>query len=637
MRIGAVFSRQQSRFGTDGDAHHVAVGHRKALVRKICVYLAHDLFPHCRRGVRQIRHDARGRIVAYPDRSSIIRRKADEIAVTVAVGRTGLTGDGHTGERRGGTRAAGGVDDALQKLDHRIGGALLHGDVGLGLILQNGVAVVVSHFNVGTRLGIDTVVGKCRIARRHLKRRHAVAQAAERQRARRGDIVAGERGEAQLLSHERIGLRRCEPLQHAHRRWVCGKAHRILQRDDALVAGVGVDRPDFVAHRIHGIVVDDGCRRNDTRFDRGCVDGQRLDRRAAGTRIGRIVQKERALTLADASGNGHHIARGIVDDRHAGLDWLTLGGGIVQIAAITVHTLNRLLHRGVDRAVDLIAAGIEHILGDLHAVTVLLHQIIDNVVERLLDKVGIVHRSSGGSFRFAAVRRHIVLIPDENELLIQRRFVVRITQVALLVHLVEHVALTFLVLLAVPVTARWIVFIRVLRDADDACRLSGCQLAHILAEIVLSCRLNAVSPLAEVNHIEVQFQHFLAGIILRKAQCAEDLRHLALDRDLVVAGQVFNDLLGDRGAAARRVAAAQHIENGASRTLPVHTLVLEETLVLDGNERLPDVIGNIFKVHQRAILCAVDLRQLCPLARCPILIVDRRTEVERIRRSVHIQ
>ena len=203
-------------------------------------------------------------------------------------------------------------------------------------------------------------------------------------------------------------------------------------------------------------------------------------------------------------------------------------------------------------------------------------------------------------------------------------------------HLVEHGLLAILVLLAVglPAVERapagGVVQGGILRDADDGRALRDGQVADVLSEVDLGRRLNAAGTVAEIDQVQIKLQHLFTGIVLRKAKRAEDLQHLAPDRHLVVAREVLDDLLRDRGAAAGRVAAAQHVENGARRALPVHAVVLKEPLVLNGNQRLPDMVGNILKIHQRAVFQTVDLRQLLPLARRPVLIVDRGALLERI-------
>ena len=65
--------------------------------------------------------------------------------------------------------------------------------------------------------------------------------------------------------------------------------------------------------------------------------------------------------------------------------------------------------------------------------------------------------------------------------------------------------------------------------------------------------------------------------------------------------------------------------------------MLEEALVLDGHQSLPDMIGDVGKFNVRAVLGAVDLLQLLPLARALVLIIDDRALVERDGAHIHVQ
>ena len=203
-------------------------------------------------------------------------------------------------------------------------------------------------------------------------------------------------------------------------------------------------------------------------------------------------------------------------------------------------------------------------------------------------------------------------------------------------HLIKNGKLALLVLLAVPVAARRIVFIGELRDADDGRSLRDAQLTNGLAEVALRRGLNAVATVAEVDEVQVRLEDLILRVVFLEPQRAEDLCHLALDSHLVVAGHVLHDLLGDRRAAARR-GTGELAENGSRRALPVHAVVAFKALVLNGDERLLHMLGDVVDTHERAVLYAVELRELHPLPACFILIVDCRALLERVGRDVHIQ
>ena len=82
-----------------------------------------------------------------------------------------------------------------------------------------------------------------------------------------------------------------------------------------------------------------------------------------------------------------------------------------------------------------------------------------------------------------------------------------------------------------------------------------------------------------------------------------DLPELALDRDLGVLGHVAQHLLGDGGAATRG-AAQQGGLDGAEGAVPVHALVLPEAVVLNGYQRLNEVLGQVIVLNQLPVAAA---------------------------------
>ena len=403
-----------------------------------------------------------------------------------------------------------------------------------------------------------------------------------------------------------------------------------MQRHHAAVARVGVHRPYAAAEHFNGIVVDDARGRDDAGVQRGRVNAQGLDGRTALTHNGRIVEQEAALSLAHAARNGHDVARCIVNDRCAGLKLLALGGRIVQVIAVGIDAFHDGLHFGIDRAVDGVAAGVEQVLCDLLIIAELFVHIGDDVVEHTLNKVGVILRARGGIHPACDPRRrNKARVPGEDERLDLCLLILFVADLAKLVHLIKNGKLALLVLLAVPVAARRVIFIGELRDADDGRSLGNAQFADGLAEVALRRGLDAVAAVAEVDKVQVGLEDLVLRIILLEAQRTEDLPHLALDGHLVVAGRVFDDLLGDRRAAARR-AAGELAKNGLRRALPVYTVVAFKTLVLNGDECVLHVLGNIVDADERAVFHAVELRQLHPLPARLVLIVDRRALLERV-------
>ena len=73
----------------------------------------------------------------------------------------------------------------------------------------------------------------------------------------------------------------------------------------------------------------------------------------------------------------------------------------------------------------------------------------------------------------------------------------------------------------------------------------------------------------------------------------EDLDHFPSDSDLLVAGHVLDELLRD-GRAARISLSEEDIDTGAHRRDPVHAVMVEEALVLDGHAGVDQVLRQLF-------------------------------------------
>ena len=66
-------------------------------------------------------------------------------------------------------------------------------------------------------------------------------------------------------------------------------------------------------------------------------------------------------------------------------------------------------------------------------------------------------------------------------------------------------------------------------------------------------------------------------------------------------------------------------------------MVAFKALVLNGDERVLHVLGDLVDADERAVLYAVELRELHPLPARFILIVDCRALLERVGRNIDVQ
>ena len=136
--------------------------------------------------------------------------------------------------------------------------------------------------------------------------------------------------------------------------------------------------------------------------------------------------------------------------------------------------------------------------------------------------------------------------------------------------------------------------------------------------------VDAVAALAEVDGVEVPLDYLVLVVLLLELGGLEDLYQLALHGDFLVAGEVLYELLGDGGAAEGVVAAGEHGEHGTDGAVPVHALVLIEAVVLDGDEGLDEVVGDVLEVDPDAVFGAVERGELLIFSGAGLAVDDAR-------------
>ena len=110
--------------------------------------------------------------------------------------------------------------------------------------------------------------------------------------------------------------------------------------------------------------------------------------------------------------------------------------------------------------------------------------------------------------------------------------------------------------------------------------------------------------MAEVDLVEIEGQDFLLAVFGVKVQGAENLPQLPLNRDLLVFCNVPHHLLGD-GRAALGIFPNGAVERGPASAVPVHTLVFPEAVVLDGNDGVHQMLGQVVEFDQLPVAVAV--------------------------------
>ena len=201
-----------------------------------------------------------------------------------------------------------------------------------------------------------------------------------------------------------------------------------------------------------------------------------------------------------------------------------------------------------------------------------------------------------------AVRRGLnFLARSQLDLIVDPFLILALGQHARVEHLTQDVVAPLLVFLhagspaviLVWIFAQRIIAGRSVGDGDQGRGFRDIQLADVLVKIELGRTLDAVALIGKESDVEVGLQNLLFAVVLFELERGENLLDLSFRGDLVVAGQVFDDLLGDGGTALDTGGAAEIAQRGADGSQPVHTVVLPEALVLrrdgDVDERLRDL------------------------------------------------
>ena len=141
----------------------------------------------------------------------------------------------------------------------------------------------------------------------------------------------------------------------------------------------------------------------------------------------------------------------------------------------------------------------------------------------------------------------LVLAADEVQLVVidlrDGGDVFLVGDVILIVHLVENGLGALLVVLH---AGKGAVARGVVRDADDARALRQREILHVFAEVGVRGHLHAACALAEVDDVEIPLHDLFLGIFLFEIESAENLHELSLHGDVVLGGDVFDELLRDR-------------------------------------------------------------------------------------------
>ena len=146
------------------------------------------------------------------------------------------------------------------------------------------------------------------------------------------------------------------------------------------------------------------------------------------------------------------------------------------------------------------------------------------------------------------------------------------------------------------------------------------ELADVLAEVGARGLADALGAAAEVDLVQVEREDLVLGQLLLEPPGEDHLLQLAVEAALGREQQALHRLLRDGAAALHDLARLDVGPGGAHDRAQVDAAVLEERVVLAGDEGEDHVLGQLVEAHQPAAL----LEELAD--RTAVAVVDRRGE-----------
>ena len=366
---------------------------------------------------------------------------------------------------------------------------------------------------------------------------------------------------------------------------------RRLEVDRAEVrALVVVDVPDLPAvQRDRHRLGDERRRRRDALLQRG-RERERLERRA---RLPFSLNGEVELALVEVAPAEHRqhaaVARVGGDERGR--------GAAVRGQPLRDRLPRDLLQVEVDRRPDLEAAA-ERPPGAVLVDQQLLH-VVREVLRRALAP-GQVHVLGAGE---RGCQREAVLVARD---------------VLLAEHVREH---------ARPPLARQarmrdrVVERRVGGDPGEERRLRQGQPRGGLAEVHLRRLLDPVRAVPEVDRVQVGGQDPVLRPLLLELPRERRLLQLAPERPLLPGERVLDELLRDRRAALHDLLVRHVGPDRPQDAVEVDAAVLEEALVLDGDDRLLHHVGDLVRADHAPVLRPAQDREDLPVAGVDVAVL----------------
>ena len=133
---------------------------------------------------------------------------------------------------------------------------------------------------------------------------------------------------------------------------------------------------------------------------------------------------------------------------------------------------------------------------------------------------------------------------------------------------------------------------RVIGDTDQACTFGNGQHLQFLTKVGFCSTLDTAAALTQIDRVQILFNNILLIVILLYQCGAEELQHLTLDGNAVLACLILDQLLGNTGTAHSLIT-KEHIGKRLDGSKPVNTLVLIKTLIFNGNGSIDQCLRNL--------------------------------------------
>ena len=147
----------------------------------------------------------------------------------------------------------------------------------------------------------------------------------------------------------------------------------------------------------------------------------------------------------------------------------------------------------------------------------------------------------------------------------------------------------------------------ILGDGSQLGAFGQAQFLHALAKILLRAGFHAIDGAGQRDGIEVSFQDGFLAVAVAKAQRAENLAHLTQNVLFTITGQVFDQLLLQRGSAllgAKQRVSGKFVQGSGNGALDVDAGLAAKILILNGDDRVLQVFRHGRNIAPDAVIFA---------------------------------